>query len=187
MKPRALLLSSLTAIALGLAMTGCGGEGKAAAPAITVAVLPASATVQQGGTAQFSAIVSNDLKAAGVKWTVSCSSTPCGTISPSSTLSGAQVTYTVPSSPPASDLKVILTATSVADPTKSGAAMITVPSVTISITPSAATTLASGTAEFTATLSNIPRRARRQPRRLPEVRCRPPLLPQLPPLRSRQA
>ena len=155
MKRRDLVLSSLAATVLGVAMAGCGGEASPAQPpAITVTVSPAVDTVQMGGTARFSASVMNDFGGKGVNWSITCAAAPCGTVSPTSSLSGAAVTYTVPNSPPASDLKVTLTATSVADPTKSSAAVITVPSVTISVTPSAATALANGTAEFIATVGN---------------------------------
>jgi hypothetical protein len=65
----------------------------------------------------FTATVVNDVNASGVKWTVSCSANPCGSVSPGATASGVPSTYTA-SGPPASDLTVTLKANSVADPTK---------------------------------------------------------------------
>lgn len=153
MKRRASLLSSIGAI-VGLAITGCGGEGRPASPAIKVTVSPASATVQMGGTAQFSAWLDNDITGAGVKWSVTCPTAPCGTVSPTSSRSGASVTYTVPSDPPAADLAVSLAATSIADATKSSSATIVVPHVAIAISPSSAITLAGDTTTFTATIAN---------------------------------
>jgi hypothetical protein len=152
---RLFLLTSLGSVVLGLMMTGCGGGGNPTPPpAIKVTVSPASATVQVGGTAQFSVKIDDGTTLAGVNWTVSCSTTPCGTVSPTSSLSGAAVTYTAPSDPPVSDLAVTLTATSVTDATKSSAATITVPSVVISVTPATATALAGGTRAFTATVTH---------------------------------
>ena len=154
MKRRMSLLSSFGVI-FGLTLASCGEVGRPTpAPAIKVSVSPASATVQMGGTAQFSARLDNDTTGAGVKWTVICPTAPCGKVLPTSSLSGASVTYTVPSDPPANDLAVTLTATSVADATKSSSATIVVPHVAISVTPSSAITLAGDTATFTATITN---------------------------------
>jgi len=154
MKGRAFLLSSVGSVVVCLAMVGCGGtHASAPTPAIAVTVSPASATVQLGGTAHFYASIKNDT-GAGVTWTVTCSSEPCGTVSPTSSLSGAAVTYSGPSDPPGGDLGVALTATSVADATKSSSATILVPSVAISVTPSTSTVLAGDVITFTATLNH---------------------------------
>jgi hypothetical protein len=111
----------------------CGGGSSTPPPpppaAITVSISPGSATVQSGGTQQLTATVKYDSSNAGVTWTITCSSMPCGTLSATSSLSGTPITYTLPITLPAANLGVTLTATSVADPTKSASAAITVPQI----------------------------------------------------------
>src|SRR5262249_60229101 len=65
-------------------------------PGFTVSVTPNSATVSAGGTAPFTATVTNDASHGGVAWTVTCDIPPCGSVSPTSTASGAATTYTAP-------------------------------------------------------------------------------------------
>ena len=120
-------------------------------PAITVSVSPGTATVAAGSSAPFKATVSNDGANKGVTWSVSCSTAPCGAVSPTSTASGAPTTYTAPVS--AGTLTVTLTATSVEDGTKTAAATITVPTITVSVLPGTATVTAGGTAQFSATVT----------------------------------
>lgn len=156
MKGRAFLVSTFGSVVVCLALVGCGGtHASAPAPAIAVTVSPASATVQMGGTAQFYAAIAND-NGAGVHWTVTCPSASCGEVLPTSSLSGVPVTYTVPSDPPGNDLAVKLTATSVADATKSSSATIAVPFVAISITPATSTVLAGDVTSLTATTTYDP-------------------------------
>jgi dienelactone hydrolase len=143
---------------------GCGGSSSTPAsstppsppPAVTVSVSPASATVQAGGTQAFTATVANDPADKGVNWTVSCSATPCGMVSPTSTPSGTPTTYTAPSMPPASNLAVTLTATSISDTTKSNSAIITVPAIGVSVKPASGLIPVNVTQQFTATVSNDP-------------------------------
>ena len=95
---------------------------------ISVSVSPASATVPVNGTQQFTATVTNTSNTA-VTWSLSgsgCMGAACGTLS---TTTNNAVTYTAPSSPP-SPPTVTAVATSVADPTKSGSAAITITSST---------------------------------------------------------
>src|SRR5271155_4321896 len=94
-------------------------------PAITVSLSPGPTTVVRGNVAQFTASVGNDAANKGVAWTVSCSTTSCGTISPSKTASGAPTTFSAPTTLTTS-LAVTITATSVTDSTKSGADPFTV-------------------------------------------------------------
>jgi hypothetical protein len=86
-------------------------------PAISVSVTPATVTVAQGATQQFSATVSNDAKNAGVTWSLAPVVAPAltGTIS-------ATGLYTPPTTPGGTDTVI---ATSVTDPTKSGTAVVT--------------------------------------------------------------
>jgi hypothetical protein len=93
---------------------------------ISVSVSPTTASVPTGSTAGFSANVQNDVRNASVTWSVSgagCTGTACGTFGP--TAAPSVGVYTAPSVVPVPPT-VTLTATSVADPTKSAAATITV-------------------------------------------------------------
>lgn len=119
-------------------LAACSGSGSGSPPTISVSLSPTSATVQVGGTAKFAAAVSNDLANKGVTWSVSCALAPCGSVSPTVTVSGATTTYTTSDTLPPNDLKVMLTATSVTDPTKTAFATITVPAVLVSVSPTSA-------------------------------------------------
>jgi hypothetical protein len=128
-------------------------------PAITVTVSPQTATVPAAGSQTFTATVTNDSQNKGVNWTLSgagCSGTTCGSVSPASSASGAAVTYTAPATAPPG--AVTLTATSVADGTKSAAATVTVTSaqaITVAVSPTTANVQAGGaTQSFTATVTN---------------------------------
>jgi hypothetical protein len=130
-------------------------------PAIVVAVTPSMSTVQTGASQVFSATVQNDAQNKGVNWSLSlaaaaCPVNTCGTVSPATSLSGANVNYTAPATAPAGP--ITLTATSIADPTKSAAASITVTApakITVTVSPTTAN-VATGAAlqTFTATLQN---------------------------------
>ena len=93
---------------------GGGGNGTTTAPAVSVSVTPPSSTVQAGTTTTLSATVSHDPSSQGVTWTVSCAAAPCGSVSPTTTASGAATTYSAPPSPPAADLSVHIVAAAIA-------------------------------------------------------------------------
>ena len=127
---------------------------------ISVAVSPETAAVQAGLTQAFSATVSNDAAGKGVTWALSglgCSAAACGTLSANNTGSGAPVTYTAPRTLP-SPASVTLTATSVSDGTKSATATISLTAapvaIAVSLSQTAVTVPANGTASFTATVAN---------------------------------
>jgi hypothetical protein len=89
-------------------------------PAVVVGVTPASVSITAGITQQFAASVTGTSNTA-VAWTVSgtgCSGTACGRIS-------SNGIYTAPTAVPSS-ATVAITATSVADPTKSASAAVTI-------------------------------------------------------------
>ncbi len=123
---RAVPLFALAALAAWL--TACGGGSKTppTPPAIALALSPAAPTsLVAGGTASLTAVVSNDSNNAGVRWTVTCSSSSCGTFSSASSPSGTATTYTAPSTPP-NPATVTVTATSATDTTKTASATITI-------------------------------------------------------------
>lgn len=96
---------------------------------VAVSVSPQTATIFTGASGDFTATVIGALDPA-VTWSLTCTPSPCGTV----TLTGADTaTYTAPAQPTSVDL----TATSVADTSKTASAAITVSSPvqpTLSIT-----------------------------------------------------
>ena len=150
---RALLAAILLA-----GIYGCGG-GSAPPPEITVSVSPTSASVQAGGTKTITATVTNDSKNQGVTWKVSCSTSSCGSVSPTATASGASTIYSAPTSALPDQVTVI--ATSVSDGTKTASVIVTVtrPPISISINPPSFTIFLGWEESFSATVTNDPANA----------------------------
>src|SRR5262249_19982679 len=90
----------------------------------------------------------------GVAWTVTCDIPPCGSVSPTSTASGAATTYTAPTPLPASDLGVTLTATSSTNSAASGQAEVIITGIDIGISVDNSTVDARLSAQVTATVSS---------------------------------
>jgi hypothetical protein len=80
-----------------------------AAVSISLTQTPPS-TLLTGGTATLVAKTANDSTNAGVTWIVSCSATPCGTVTPSQSVSGTAVTFTAPPTVPPGNPQVTITA-----------------------------------------------------------------------------
>jgi predicted dienelactone hydrolase len=141
-----------------IVLAACGGGSGNNGPPITISVSADPQMVQPGATAQVTAVVSNDTAGRGVSWTVSCSSAPCGAVSPSSTASAAATTYTAPPTHPAADLAVNITATSVSDSSVAGSATVTVAGgvAFTEIGADSATVLAGSTTHLVAMLINDP-------------------------------
>lgn len=161
-----LLVIGLTSGCSGVVSQGGPSAGGGAAdppPAsITVSVAPTSMTVQAGLTQMLTATVANDPGAKGVMWTVAgagCSGVTCGNVSPSSTASGVAAVYTAPTTVP-SPAGVTVTATSVADGTKSAAAAITVSvasaPVSVTLSSTTASVIVARTQAFTASVQGDP-------------------------------
>jgi hypothetical protein len=89
---------------------------------------PPPDTLPAGAGAQFTAVVSNDVSNAGVKWTAICGSSDCGSFSQANTASGVAAAYTAPATPPTGAVQI--TATSVADPTRAVSSTITIAAAT---------------------------------------------------------
>ncbi len=109
------------------------------APVVSVTVAPSTASLAPGGTKQFTATVTGASNTA-VTWTATG-----GTINSSGVFTAGQTVGPFQ-----------VTATSVQDTTKSATAGVTisVPAVTVTITPLNVTLLAGGTQQFTATVAN---------------------------------
>jgi predicted dienelactone hydrolase len=144
------------AIALCIGLVACGGGSGSPALQISVSVTSTAKQVAAGGSAAVTAVVTNDSANEGVSWTLSCSASPCGTLSSSTTASGVSTTYSAPVSAPTSTLQVTITATSVADTSKSAVVTVTVPAA-ITISLQAPSIVPAGTtAQLSATVSNDP-------------------------------
>src|SRR5438270_6212769 len=125
-------------------------------PAIVVDVQPPSPLVIATTSQQLIATVTNDSKNGGVNWTVSCSASPCGIVSPTFSASGAPVTYTAPALP-SSDLSVAVTATSATNTANFFEVTVTVPAIAVStVTPPSGIVPITGKPQFSATVSNDP-------------------------------
>src|SRR5580698_6547792 len=118
-------------------------------PPIAVSISPTTAQIVAGKTQQFTATVVNTTNTA-VTWTVSgtgCSGAACGTVSSSGL-------YAAPGSVP-NPAQVKVTATSVADSSKSASASVTIlPPVAVSISPTSAQVVAAKTQQFAASVTN---------------------------------
>ena len=139
-------------VAFGVWLSACGGGSGNNYNSISVTIPNAPSSVILGSKTTFTAVVTNDGTGAGVTWAVTCPSTACGSVAPSSSKGdSSSTTYTAPATEPSGN-KVTITATSTADTTKSASVSVTITtppeiSVTISNPP---TSLAAGT---TATLT----------------------------------
>lgn len=129
---------TVTLTATSLADSSKSGSANIIVPAISVAVSPGSALMPVNTTQDFTATVHFEPSNKGATWALmqggaSCGPA-CGTFAPTSTASGAATTYTAPATVPA-NAAVAITATSVTDTTKSGAAAITVTNGTVKLVP----------------------------------------------------
>ena len=160
--PKTIHLFAVTAAAIGL--TACGGGSKTPPPPPPVISVALSGTpptsLVTATTTSLTATVTNDSSNGGVKWSVSCSASACGSFSAASTASGAATTYTAPTAPPTNPATVTITATSVTDTTKAASTTITItspapPPISVAFNPAAPTSLVvSATASLTAVVSN---------------------------------
>ncbi len=148
------------AVGTSLCLIACGGGSSSPPPApITVVVAPATTTMQAGAGAmqQFTATVQNTGNTS-VTWTLTQGGTAClpacGTLS---STNSNPVMYIAPATV-ANNPMVTVTATSLADPTKSASAtvMITAPAIAVSVSPATASAIVNTTQQFTATVTNDP-------------------------------
>jgi len=117
---------------------------------------PGQTTLLPNASVQVTATVGNDPASKGVNWSVSCSTSPCGSVLPTTTPSGVATTYTAPQGL-APEQSVTITATSVSDSSRSAGASVQIGwSIQINVVPSPATVAGGATAQITATLSNYP-------------------------------
>lgn len=151
-----LLGAAISVAGIGL-LGGCGG-GASTSGGVAVTVAPTAATVAPSATQSFTATVSNDSAAMGVTWAASCATAGgCGSLSATTSASGAAITYTAPGTVP-NPATVTLTATSVTDGTQSSAATITIGAapagVSVTISPKAMGLVLNQALGLTATVAN---------------------------------
>jgi len=134
-KRRFVLALLILTLVLVTVIAGCGGGSGTPPPPppppppISVSISTTVGTVGAGGTAQITAQVNNDTSGKGVTWTISPMS-GAGTLTNETSTS---VTYNAPATPPASDVMVTITATSVADPTQSAPVSIDFAAISVSL------------------------------------------------------
>jgi hypothetical protein len=149
MKNPPLAVSSILAISLILCLPlACGGS-EYHRPRVTVAISPATATVQVGQSKQFTAVVSGSRDLA-LKWLVN------GTLAGNSTVGtiSSSGLYTAPAAAPLSSVTV--TAQSVFRSTISGSATVSITqptAISVSISPTSASVQVGQSKQFTATVS----------------------------------
>jgi len=124
------LLSVLTFLCGLCLLAGCGGGNSTTPPppAITVDLSPNSAqALDVNQSDSFTATVSNDSSNQGVNWTVTCPAgvNTCGAMLQSKTASGTPNKYIAPTNVTSSET-VTLTASSIADSTRSKSVRVTV-------------------------------------------------------------
>jgi hypothetical protein len=152
-------LTPLFSTLAALALSACGGGGSTPnPPAITITFGAAPPTsIAIATKSNISAIVSNDSTNAGVSWSVSCSSSACGSISPATSTSGGSVTYTAPAAVP-SPASVTITGKSVADASRLVSASVTITGpepIAVSFgTAPPASLIVNATASIAATVDN---------------------------------
>lgn len=146
------LAITITAAAAGAA----SAQAMVTLPAFQASVWSESAQINPGTNTNLYAQAVSGPADASFAWTLDCSPAPCGTLSTTTTQSGTATVYTAPNPAPLAGLTVNYTATSTSNSSISAFGSIQVLGVTVSVDPSSATVLATGTQQFVATVTNDP-------------------------------
>jgi dienelactone hydrolase len=144
-----------------ITITAAASSSASAQATVTLSPYQASVSsdasqVNPGAAAHLTAQASSGPANAMFTWTLSCSPTPCGSVSPTTTQTGAATTYTAPDSLPLAGLTVTFTATSTANSSISASGTIQVLGVQVTVAPSTANVEGTSTQPFTATVTNDP-------------------------------
>jgi hypothetical protein len=118
---RKALLAVLVVVIASTFVSGCSSSSKTVTPISVQLAPPPPASVEVSTPVQLAAQVVSDTAAAGVDWSVTCTSADCGSVSPAHTASGAATTYTGPATVP-TGVSVTITAASTTDPTATASA-----------------------------------------------------------------
>ncbi len=147
-------LTLLSGLFLVIVLAGCGGGSGPPPPppiiTVTISVANNTSVLEAGSSVGITAVAAGDTSGKGVTWSFSPMT---GTLT---NTTSSSVTYNAPATPPAADVSVTITATSVADPTKFNSAIITVPAIFVSLSPSVNPVGAGGMSVITATVTNDP-------------------------------
>ena len=154
--PAIALANNLTITVTAAASSKGSAQAIVMLPAYQVSVFGSASQVNPGTTAQLFAQAVGGPANATFNWTLSCPQSACGTLSTTTTQTGAPTTFTAPSSTPLAGLTVTYTATSSANTSITQSGTIQVLGVTVSLSPSTANVLATGTQSFVATVANDP-------------------------------
>jgi hypothetical protein len=111
------------------------------------------ASVPVNGAASFKAVLTNDYVSGGANWSAICGAKLCGSFSPAKTASGVSTIYTAPSAVPPGGT-VIVSATSVTDPTKSIGTTISIEPIGVNVAAASPTVTTGDTDLITATVTN---------------------------------
>jgi dienelactone hydrolase len=128
---------------------------------LMISLSPTAASVPLNATQDFTSSVQNDPAGSGLNWTLTQGGAPCspacGSLSTNNTSDNAVSTFTPPATMP-SNTSVTLTATSVADASKSAFASITIllPAITVVLSAASASVGAGNTDLITAVVSFDP-------------------------------
>jgi dienelactone hydrolase len=152
MPPANPVMVTITATVVAVADGSRFGQVSITLNSLSVSALADNSTVGAGGTAQISAVVSGDPSHKGVTWAIS-PATGAGTLS---NPTGTSVTYNAPPAPPANDVQVTITATAMADTTKSSPVVITFAAIAVSAMATPDSLKATGTAQVSATVNYDP-------------------------------
>ena len=147
------LVLDVVPFALAVSLAGC--DNATQPTGISVAVSPSTASLQAGAHQDFTATVTNDAASRGVTWFVTgCTggTAACGSLT---NVTATTATYTAPSLP--ANAHFGITATSVADRTKSANANLAVAAaIDVAVFPQVTSTMAGQALNFTATVTNDP-------------------------------
>lgn len=129
--------------------------------ALTIVSMPIVVTMSStpptsmavSATANLAAVLTNDTNNMGAQWSVSCGSSDCGSFTPAQTASGASTTYTAPAKSPSGGT-VTIKASSIANAADAKSATISILPIAVSVSPVTFTVAASGSAAFTAAVTN---------------------------------
>jgi hypothetical protein len=161
------LMAALVGCGVVLSLSGCGGGGSSTGVItpppnimVTMTVTNNTFVVQAGSSVAITAVADNDTSGKGVSWSLS------PTTGMLTNMTSGSVTYSAPATPPPSDVLVTITATSIADPTKSNNVSLDVPAIFVNVTASVnpvqacpALPCPAGTSQITAMVTNDPANA----------------------------
>ena len=150
-----LLLACLILVAL---IAGCNGGSSTPPPppppppniTVTITVADNMTFLKAGSSVGITAVANGDTSGKGVTWSLSPMT---GSLT---NMTSSSVTYNAPAAPPANDIAVTITATSVSDPTKSAAVSIDVPPIVVTLSPSVNPVGAGSMSVITAMVTNDP-------------------------------